>query len=156
MILHARKVFTWEAEARYVFGKPILGCHATSLTQSEWPDKESSSTQAFVSSFQTQVLTLESHPPVANFLTIDVEAEEGWDELVFEAGVEGFVSAPGRMAGAQEMAVTPTECAVKREASHVPSSFFKKPFSKHVAACWERFHTIESQDGYFAVWRSTR
>lgn len=77
-----------------------------------WPSRTgwaASGAQALVWSFQSQILTLPSQPPVANRRAGRGEAS-------------GEESVPVGSAGAQETEVTPRACAGKREASQVPSS----------------------------------
>ena len=58
----------------YERGSLMFGAQATSRTQSAWPSSTSSSTQACVSSENPRILTMLSHPALANRFT---SAEHG-------------------------------------------------------------------------------
>jgi hypothetical protein len=82
----------------YERGSPMFGAQATSRTQSAWPSSTSSSTQACVSSENPHILTILSHPALANRFT---GAERGVPALGTAS------SEPARAAGAQDTALHP-------------------------------------------------
>ena len=93
----------------YERGSPIFGAQATSRTQSAWPSSTSSSTQACVSSENPQILTILSHPALANRFT---GAERGTPE------VGAASSEPARAAGAHDTALHPIAWASNTSAPH--------------------------------------
>lgn len=86
-------------------GRPILGDHATSRTQSEWTSRRFSSTQRSPSSFQ--ILTVLSHPPDTKRLTCVVIPFDA-DEFCFPRWSK---AASGTADGHQLKALHPIVCA---------------------------------------------
>jgi hypothetical protein len=76
----------------------MFGAQATSRTQSVWPSSTSSSTQACVSSEKLQILTMLSHPALANRFT----GAERAPPVLGNASSE-----PARAAGAHDTALHP-------------------------------------------------
>ena len=97
----------------YERGSPIFGAQATSRTQSVWPSSTSSSTHACVSSENPQILTMLSHPALANRFTGGERAPPVLDTASSE---------PARAAGAHETALHPMAWASNTSAPHWPSS----------------------------------
>ena len=92
----------------------MFGAHATSRTQSAWPSSTSSSTHAWVSSENPQILTMLSHPALANRFTGGARRPPAL----------GASSEPARAAGAHDTALHPIACASNTSAPHWPSSRF--------------------------------
>jgi len=104
---------TCDAVAMYERGSPMFGAQATSRTQSVWPSSTPSSTQACVSSENPQILTMLSHPALANRFTGAARAPPVLDNANSE---------PARAAGAHDTALHPMAWASNTSAPHWPSS----------------------------------
>jgi len=98
----------------------MLGAHATSRTQSEWPASVSSSVQLPKPSACDQILTRPSQPPLANRRTAPPAAAAAFGPAC--GCCCGWTRAPGGVAGAHETALQPILCPSNMAASHVPSS----------------------------------
>lgn len=129
----------------YERGSPMFGAQATSRTQSVWPSSTSSSTHACVSSENPQILTMLSHPALANRFTGGERAPPVLDTASSE---------PARAAGAHETALHPMAWASNTSAPHWPSSrHFQFSPSWKKKSSLQQCRTFESEDGDLAVRR---